>query len=111
MATAAALCFIDLDRFKIVNDTAGHGAGDVLLRELGYVIRHHVRPDDLLARLGGDEFALLLKDCSVDQAEHVCQKVIDAVRERRFRGKAGSTTWARASASPPSTPTPRRWAS
>ncbi|MGO4612179.1 diguanylate cyclase, partial [Variovorax sp. 2RAF20] len=70
--------------FKIVNDTAGHGAGDVLLRELGYVIRHHVRPDDLLARLGGDEFALLLKDCSVDQAEHVCQKVIDAVRERRF---------------------------
>jgi diguanylate cyclase (GGDEF)-like protein/PAS domain S-box-containing protein len=80
----AALCFIDLDRFKIVNDTAGHGAGDVLLRELGYVIRHHVRPDDLLARLGGDEFALLLKDCSVDQAEHVCQKVIDAVRERRF---------------------------
>lgn len=80
----AALCFIDLDRFKIVNDTAGHGAGDVLLRELGYVIRHHVRPDDLLARLGGDEFALLLKDCSVDHAEHVCQKVIDAIRERRF---------------------------
>jgi len=80
----AALCFIDLDRFKIVNDTAGHGAGDVLLRELGYVIRHHVRPDDLLARLGGDEFALLLKDCSVDHAEHVCQKVIDAIHERRF---------------------------
>lgn len=80
----AALCFIDLDRFKIVNDTAGHGAGDVLLRELGYVIRHQVRPDDLLARLGGDEFALLLKDCSIEHAEQVCQKVIDAVRERRF---------------------------
>ncbi|PWK38333.1 diguanylate cyclase [Cupriavidus plantarum] len=80
----SALCFIDLDRFKIVNDTAGHGAGDVLLRELGYVIRHHVRPDDLLARLGGDEFALLLKDCTVDQADHVCQKVIDAIRGRRF---------------------------
>jgi len=80
----AALCFIDLDRFKIVNDTAGHGAGDVLLRELGYVIRHQVRPDDLLARLGGDEFALLLKDCSIEHAEQVCSKVIDAVRERRF---------------------------
>jgi len=80
----AALCFIDLDRFKIVNDTAGHGAGDVLLRELGYVIRHQVRPDDLLARLGGDEFALLLKDCTVEHAELVCQKVIDSVRERRF---------------------------
>ncbi|WP_454734910.1 diguanylate cyclase [Cupriavidus necator] len=79
-----ALCFIDLDRFKIVNDTAGHGAGDVLLRELGYVIRNHVRPDDVLARLGGDEFALLLKDCSVDQAEQVCQGVIDAIRARRF---------------------------
>lgn len=79
-----ALCFIDLDRFKIVNDTAGHGAGDVLLRELGYVIRHQVRPDDLLARLGGDEFALLLKDCTIEHAEQVCQKVIDAVRERRF---------------------------
>ncbi|SOZ61111.1 putative diguanylate cyclase with Mase1 and PAS domains [Cupriavidus taiwanensis] len=80
----AALCFIDLDRFKIVNDTAGHGAGDVLLRELGYLIRNHVRPDDVLARLGGDEFALLLKDCTVDQAEQVCQGVIDAIRGRRF---------------------------
>ncbi|WP_042884355.1 diguanylate cyclase [Cupriavidus necator] len=80
----AALCFIDLDRFKIVNDTAGHGAGDVLLRELGYLIRNHVRPDDVLARLGGDEFALLLKDCTVDQAEQVCQDVIDAIRGRRF---------------------------
>ncbi len=80
----AALCFIDLDRFKIVNDTAGHGAGDVLLRELGYLIRNHVRPDDLLARLGGDEFALLLKDCTVDQAEQACEGVIDAIRGRRF---------------------------
>lgn len=79
-----ALCFIDLDRFKIVNDTAGHGAGDVLLRELSYVIRNRVRPDDLLARLGGDEFALLLKDCTVDQAEQVCHDVIDAIRSRRF---------------------------
>ncbi|WP_354687728.1 diguanylate cyclase [Cupriavidus necator] len=79
-----ALCFIDLDRFKIVNDTAGHGAGDVLLRELGYLIRNHVRPNDVLARLGGDEFALLLQDCTVDQAEQVCQDVIDAIRGRRF---------------------------
>ncbi|MCY1354786.1 Cyclic di-GMP phosphodiesterase PdeB [compost metagenome] len=56
----------------------------MLLRELGYLIRNHVRPDDLLARLGGDEFALLLKDCTVDQAEHVCEGVIDAIRGRRF---------------------------
>ncbi|MFC4519324.1 diguanylate cyclase [Cupriavidus pinatubonensis] len=79
-----ALCFIDLDRFKIVNDTAGHGAGDILLRELGYLIRNHVRPDDLLARLGGDEFGLLLKDCTVDQAETIGHGVIDAIRSRRF---------------------------
>ncbi|CAG2140148.1 putative diguanylate cyclase DgcE [Cupriavidus yeoncheonensis] len=79
-----ALCFIDLDRFKIVNDTAGHGAGDILLRELGYLIRNHVRADDLLARLGGDEFGLLLKDCTVDQAEAIGQGVIDAIRSRRF---------------------------
>ncbi|MDR3384712.1 diguanylate cyclase [Cupriavidus basilensis] len=79
-----ALCFIDLDRFKIVNDTAGHAAGDVLLRELGHVIRYHVRPDDLLAGLGGDEFALLLMDCTVDHAERVCQKIIDAIRGQRF---------------------------
>lgn len=79
-----ALCFIDLDRFKIVNDTAGHAAGDVLLRELGHVIRSQVRAGDLLARLGGDEFALLLRNCSVDQGERVCLKVIDAIRARRF---------------------------
>lgn len=79
-----ALCFIDLDRFKIVNDTAGHAAGDVLLRELGHVIRSQVRPGDLLARLGGDEFALLLRNCSVDQGERVCLKVIDAIHARRF---------------------------
>lgn len=78
------LCFIDLDRFKIVNDTAGHAAGDVLLRELGHVIRSQVRPRDLLARLGGDEFALLLLDCSIDQGERVCRKVIDAISDRRF---------------------------
>lgn len=78
------LCFIDLDRFKIVNDTAGHAAGDVLLRELGHVIRSQVRPSDVLARLGGDEFALVLRDCSIDHGERVCQKVIDAIRGRRF---------------------------
>ncbi|WP_083383984.1 MULTISPECIES: diguanylate cyclase [unclassified Cupriavidus] len=79
-----ALCFIDLDRFKIVNDTAGHAAGDVLLRELSHVIRHHVRTDDVLARLGGDEFGLLLHNCTVEHAEAVCQKVIDAIRGQRF---------------------------
>ncbi|WP_459568230.1 diguanylate cyclase [Cupriavidus sp. 8B] len=79
-----ALCFIDLDRFKIVNDTAGHAAGDVLLREVAHVIRHHVRSGDVLARLGGDEFALLLHNCAIDQAEVACQKVIDAIRSQRF---------------------------
>jgi len=56
----------------------------VLLRELSHVIRHQVRTDDVLARLGGDEFALLLHHCTVEQAEAVCQKVIDAIRGQRF---------------------------
>lgn len=79
-----ALCFIDLDRFKIVNDTAGHAAGDALLREIGRTIRQNVRGHDVMARLGGDEFGLLLYDCSLEQAELVAAKVIDSVRSIPF---------------------------
>jgi diguanylate cyclase (GGDEF)-like protein/PAS domain S-box-containing protein len=78
------LGFIDLDRFKIINDTAGHAAGDALLREIGRVIRHTVRASDLTARLGGDEFGFLLYDCAVDQAELVAAKIIEAIRAIPF---------------------------
>lgn len=87
-AAAAGRChavgYIDLDRFKIVNDTAGHAAGDMLLREVGRLLKEALRPDDVVARFGGDEFAVLLHDCTLVEAEAVCQRAIDAIRVVRF---------------------------
>nr|WP_244308879.1 diguanylate cyclase [Pseudomonas duriflava] len=80
-----ALCFIDLDRFKIVNDSAGHAAGDTLLRELSHLLRDTLRASDTLARLGGDEFGLLLYDCDLPQAEAVANKLIAAISAMRFQ--------------------------
>jgi len=70
-----ALCFIDLDRFKIVNDTAGHLAGDELLRQLGQEMKRGARKQDVLARLGGDEFALILSHCEQKQAIKIADKL------------------------------------
>ena len=78
------LCFIDLDRFKIVNDSAGHAAGDALLREVANLLRRLCRPDDLPARLGGDEFALLLRGCTLAEGETIGQRFIDSVTGLRF---------------------------
>lgn len=79
-----ALCFIDLDRFKVVNDSAGHAAGDLLLRELGTLLRDSLRGSDAVARIGGDEFALLLRDCDLVQAETVAEKLIASIGAVRF---------------------------
>ncbi len=84
------LCFIDLDRFKIVNDTAGHAVGDALLYELGQALAREVRSTDVLARLGGDEFALLLLDCTVEQAEQIAHKLIDRIENLNFRWRGRS---------------------
>ncbi len=78
-----ALCFIDLDHFKTVNDNSGHAAGDAVLRDIGTAIRSACRTLDVAARIGGDEFALLLPDCSVISATRVAQKVIDAIEAMR----------------------------
>lgn len=77
-----ALCFIDLDQFKVVNDTCGHVAGDELLRQFGLLMRRHFREgDDVIARLGGDEFAVLLHDCpmaqAVNRAEHLREELVE----------------------------------
>lgn len=80
-----AVCFIDLDRFKLINDTAGHAAGDALLRELGQFLSNQVRGSDVLARLGGDEFGLLLPACPISQAEKVAQKLVEALEHFPFR--------------------------
>jgi diguanylate cyclase (GGDEF)-like protein/PAS domain S-box-containing protein len=79
-----ALLFLDLDQFKLVNDTAGHAAGDELLRQLPRALREHLRSQDLLARLGGDEFALLLQDADLAAASRVAEKIRTAVEEYRF---------------------------
>jgi diguanylate cyclase (GGDEF)-like protein/PAS domain S-box-containing protein len=79
-----ALCYLDLDQFKLVNDTCGHAAGDELLRQLPKVLQPLVRSNDTLARLGGDEFAVLLEDCPLEQAARIAESLRNAVRDFRF---------------------------
>jgi diguanylate cyclase (GGDEF)-like protein/PAS domain S-box-containing protein len=75
------VCFLDLDRFKLVNDTCGHAAGDALLREVTQALLSRVRETDTLARLGGDEFALLLEGCSLERAQFIAADLLAAVRD------------------------------
>jgi diguanylate cyclase (GGDEF)-like protein len=77
-------CYMDLDQFKIVNDTCGHRAGDALLRQLSLILRQRVRESDTLARLGGDEFGLLLENCSIADAQRMTQELLDSVNAFRF---------------------------
>ncbi len=79
-----ALCYIDLDQFKVVNDTCGHPAGDQLLQWIASLIRERVRDSDVFARLGGDEFGLLLHNCPVDAARRIAEQIHQALREFRF---------------------------
>lgn len=79
-----ALMFMDLDNFKAVNDTCGHGAGDELLRQLTTVMMSRMRGSDTLARLGGDEFGALLETCPLDQALRIANAMRETVREFRF---------------------------
>jgi diguanylate cyclase (GGDEF)-like protein/PAS domain S-box-containing protein len=79
-----ALLFIDLDQFKVVNDTSGHRAGDELLRQITGQLMLGLRHRDTLARMGGDEFAVLLENCSVAQAQLVAEKMRDLVQGFRF---------------------------
>jgi diguanylate cyclase (GGDEF)-like protein len=79
-----ALLYMDLDQFKVINDTCGHEAGDELLRQLAVLLREPIREGDTLARLGGDEFGLLLAHCSREQALQVAERVLRLVSEFRF---------------------------
>jgi len=79
-----ALCYLDLDRFKVVNDTCGHTAGDNMLREIASLIREAVRDSDTVGRIGGDEFALLLAGCPLDKARQIADNVVRSVNDFRF---------------------------
>ena len=77
-------CFLDLDKFKIVNDTCGHLAGDHLLREVCEFFKGHLRQRDTLARIGGDEFGIIMEHCSIEQAEIVANKICQTIDFYKF---------------------------
>jgi diguanylate cyclase (GGDEF)-like protein/PAS domain S-box-containing protein len=79
-----ALCYLDLDQFKLINDTCGHLAGDELLRQLSSMFAERIRKRDTLARLGGDEFGILMEHCALEQAQRVAETLRAAVEEFKF---------------------------
>ncbi len=86
----SALLYMDLDQFKVVNDTCGHAAGDLLLRQLGDLLQTQVPSEDALARLGGDEFAVLLSDCTVERAIEVAEVLRETIARFRFSWRDGA---------------------
>jgi diguanylate cyclase (GGDEF)-like protein/PAS domain S-box-containing protein len=78
------LCYLDLDRFKVVNDTSGHLAGDAMLREVAKLLKEAVRDSDTVARIGGDEFGMLLVGCPLDKARQIADDVCRKVADYRF---------------------------
>lgn len=82
--TESVLCYLDLDQFKVINDTCGHIAGDDLLRQITTVLQSVVRKRDTLARLGGDEFAILLEDCDIHKGMRVAESILSQVNSYRF---------------------------
>ena len=81
---AHVLCYLDLDRFKTINDTSGHVAGDAMLRDCAKILRDAVRDSDTVARVGGDEFGMLLVGCPLEKARQIADDVCRAVNEFRF---------------------------
>jgi len=79
-----AICYADLDQFKVVNDACGHHAGDKLLQQVTRIMQDQLRDSDMLARLGGDEFGVLLPGCPLHKAEEIAEKLRLAVEEYRF---------------------------
>ena len=89
-----SLMFLDLDQFKLVNDTCGHAAGDELLRHICAVLQSGLREGDTLARLGGDEFGVLLENCPPEQAERIAEQLRQSVQTLHFvwKGRPFVTT-------------------
>lgn len=81
------LCYLDLDYFKIVNDSEGHAAGDAMLQEIAALLQNRLRRIDILARLGGDEFGILLSNCSLKAGKKIATELIDLINNIRFPWK------------------------
>ncbi len=79
-----ALLFMDLDQFKVINDTSGHAVGDELLRQIGAVLKVQIRLSDTLARLGGDEFGVLIEHCPPESAREIAERLRQTVQDFRF---------------------------
>ncbi len=79
-----ALCYLDLDQFKIINDTCGHVAGDEMLRQVSHLLKGLTRSRDTLARLGGDEFAVIMEHCPLEQAAQLAERIRESVEDFRF---------------------------
>ncbi len=82
-----AFCYIDLDHFKLVNDTCGHAIGDTLLADIAQTMRAALPDQAYLGRLGGDEFGLILFDTPPDVSVHVCRQLVQRIRDFRFEHK------------------------
>ena len=84
------LLYLDLDQFKVVNDTCGHQAGDRLLKQITGLLQTRLRDTDTIARLGGDEFGILLQDCTADRAAVIAESLCQAIRDFRFVWQDGA---------------------
>jgi diguanylate cyclase (GGDEF)-like protein/PAS domain S-box-containing protein len=80
----STVCFLNLDRFKVINDTAGHAAGDVLLKTVSHLLTRNVRAADLIVRLGGDQFAIILFGCDEDRAQGTLTQIQQGIEALRF---------------------------
>ena len=83
------MCYVDLDQFKLVNDTCGHNAGDELLRQLSGVLTEKLRASDTLARLGGDEFGIIFNSCTTERGLLLADEIRDAIEHFRFKWNEG----------------------